>query len=585
MVGTRSPQRGLFDADTVYGDYVASEEGTEFYTFLAQHRHEIFRDEDFAELYCPDNGRRSVPPSLLALALVLQTHDDVSDEEARDRARFDLRWKTALGVGVTDKPFAKSTLQEFRAQLVLHQRQAAIFQESLKWVRSRARQGAFGKNRQVRLALDTTAILGRGAVKDTYNLLGDGIALVVAALAGQAGEDAAAWAEHEGFSRYVNEQSLKGQLDIDWSDKAQREQALGTIVADADRVLELVRLARANMEAGSPEDKRLERTAALLARVLVQDIERKPSGPVLKQGVSKDRVLSTTDPEMRHGRKSPAWRFNGYKAQVAVDTDSQLITAVAVLPGNAPDAEQALAVVDHTEQELEVTVSDIVADAAYGAGATRQAFADAGRMLVAKVGVVSNQGFFPKTDFHIDLDGASCRCPAGEVTIDLRGGPLGRHFQFAADVCGACPLRPQCVRGQGGRTITVHPQERLLQAARAFQATPVFRDYRARRQTVEHRIARLVQLGIRQARYRGSAKVLFQLFMAAAVANLTLVAGGHAAVWLLLVLFWAWLAGLWSQSSPSATHRRSAAPAVAGSDLTGLASRLCLRLASFRPGF
>lgn len=319
MLGTRSPQRGLFDADTVYGEYVAAGEGTTFYTFLAEHRHEIFRDEDFAELYCADNGRRSVPPSLLALALVLQTYTKVSDEEAHDRACFDLRWKVALGVGEWERPFAKSTLQEFRAQLVLHERQAAIFQESLKWVRTRVRQGALGKNKQVRLALDTTAILGRGAVKDTYNLLGDSIALVVEALAAQAGEDVAVWAEGEGFSRYVNGESLKGQLDIDWSDKAQRKAALAGIVADADRLLELVRQARGKVVAGSSEDRKLERTAALLARVLAQDIERRPNETVLKQGVTKDRMLSTTDPEMRHGRKSPAWRFDGYKGNNILD--------------------------------------------------------------------------------------------------------------------------------------------------------------------------------------------------------------------------------------------------------------------------
>ena len=585
MLGTRGPQRGLFDADTVYGEYVAGEEGTEFYTFLARHRHEIFRDDDFAELYCADNGRRSVPPSLLALALVLQTHDNVSDEEARDRARFDLRWKTALGVGVMDKPFAKSTLQEFRAQLVLHERQAAIFQESLKWVRTRARQGAFGTNKQVRLALDTTAILGRGAVKDTYNLLGDSIALVVEALAADTGEDVASWAERERFGRYVNGESLKGQLDIDWSDKAQREAALRAIVADADRVLELVRQARGKLEAGSVPDRRLERAAALLARVLVQDIERRPGGVALKQGVSKDRVLSTTDPEMRHGRKSPAWRFDGYKAQVAVDTQTQLVTAVAVLPGNAPDAEQALEMVDQTERELDCTVGEVLADAAYGAGATRQAFADAGRTLIAKVGVVSNQGCFPKTEFALDLDAGSCRCPADELTYDLRGLGRSRRFQFAAEVCGACRLRPRCVRGQGGRTIAVHPQERLLQAARIFQVTPVFREYRARRQTVEHRLARLVQLGIRQARYRGSAKVLFQLFMAAAVANLTLVAGGHAAFWPLLALLWALVIGLWRRPSRVSTYRCSAAMVSHVSALSDLAFGRSFRLTSSRPGF
>jgi len=93
------------------------------------------------------------------------------------------------------------------------------------------------------------------------------------------------------------------------------------------------------------------------------------------------------------------------------------------------------------------------------------------------------------------------------------------------EVCAPCPLRAQCVRGRGGRTIQLHPQEGLLQEARRLQASPAFTEYRRLRQVVEHRLARLVQLGIRQARYLGSTKTLFQLYMAAAVANLTLLAG------------------------------------------------------------
>src|SRR5215210_2283402 len=129
----------------------------------------LFRDEDFAALYVLDNGRPSVPPSLLATALVLQTYADVSDEEAKQRADYDLRWKVALGVGLEERPFAKSTLQEFRAQLIVHQEQAAIFRRSLEVAK---RWGKFtrrdGEARKLKVALDTTNILGRGAVKDTY---------------------------------------------------------------------------------------------------------------------------------------------------------------------------------------------------------------------------------------------------------------------------------------------------------------------------------------------------------------------------------------------------------------------------------
>src|SRR5437879_128418 len=127
-------------------------------------------------------------------------------------------------------------------------------------------------------------------------------------------------------------------------------------------------------------------------------------------------------------------------------------------------------------------------------------------------------------------------------------------FVFATETRAACPLRAQCTRGQGGRTVQVHPQEALLQQARELQASPAFDEARRRRQVVEHRIARLVQLGIRQARYIGRTKTTFQLCLAAAVANLTLLAatsnalpvsGSEGLGWSLILL-----AALLSVSSP-----------------------------------
>ena len=174
-------------------------------------------------------------------------------------------------------------------------------------------------------------------------------------------------------------------------------------------------------------------------------------------------------------------------------------------------------------------------DAAYGDGDTRQDFADAGRTLIAKVPGRPNRKHFPKEDFHIDLEAGTCTCLAGNVTRRIR--PLGtrtaatgrthqlKAFQFDCAVCGVCPLRAQCVAAAPGtgRTVQLHPQEALLQQARALQQSEAFGEYRQRR-VVEHRLARLVQLGIRQSRYVGRAKTKFQLYLAATVANLTLVA-------------------------------------------------------------
>ena len=523
MLGKRGPQRGLFEADTLFGEFVGRDT---FYGFLAGQRGDLFRDEAFARLYVLDNGRPSVPPSLLATALVLQAHDGVSDEEAKQRADYDLRWKVALGVGLDARPFAKSTLQEFRAQLILHEEQAAIFRKSLELAKRRGKfRARDGERRRLKVALDTTNILGRGAVKDTYNLLADGIVKLARVLAKLVEEPLAAWAERHGYGRYVAAPSLKGTFEVDWSDAEQRRQVLGAIVADADRLLELGRQGRTRLIEGSPEEAALVEAAGLLSRVLVQDVERRDDGPDLRQGVAEDRLLSVHDPEMRHGRKSKTKRFDGHKAAVATDTDSQLITAVAVLPGNAQDHEQALALVEQSEATTGCAVAETHADGAYGDGETRQVFADAGRRRVAKVPAEQNGGRFTKGDFTLDVAAGTCTCPGGQQTRDFWPRPGGGGlFRFAAEVCAACPLRARCVKGRGGRSVRVHPQEALLQAARAEQAGPIGREHRARRQVVEHRIARLVQLGLRQARYFGRAKTLFQLLLAAAVANLTLLA-------------------------------------------------------------
>jgi hypothetical protein len=257
-------------------------------------------------------------------------------------------------------------------------------------------------------------------------------------------------------------------------------------------------------------------------------VERKETGPAIREGTAPDRVVSVHDPQMRHGRKSAQKRFDGHKAAVAVDTDEHLITAVDVLAGNAPDDQDALELVEQTEQATGCAVEETDGDCAYGDGETRAAFAEAGRTLRAKVPTVSNGGRFPKTAFTIDRAAGTCTCPGKQTTADLRPNGERRTFHFAAAACAACPFRVQCVAGTGGRTVTLHPQEALLQAARAFQASPAFAAVRRRRQAAEHRLARLMQLGIRQARYRGHPKTLFQLAMAAAVANLTLLAAADA---------------------------------------------------------
>ena len=241
-------------------------------------------------------------------------------------------------------PVAKSTLQLFRAQLILHDKVREVFESSLRL----ARQSGYLKKRGMRVALDTTYILGRGAVKDTYNLLADGIVKLLRVLATVANIAVGEWAEGQGYERYFGS-SIKGEATIDWSDRKAQRKLLGEIVADADRLLALARQAWLELPEDSGQRQSIVDGAELLGQLLLQDVERQSGdgdvdadadaaddGVSVRDGVSKDRMPSVHDPELRHGHKSSRRRFNGHKAEIVVDTDSQLITAVEVLPGNAP---------------------------------------------------------------------------------------------------------------------------------------------------------------------------------------------------------------------------------------------------------
>ena len=525
MLGIRAKQQGLFESDQVHLSFVGKDS---FYGYLASQRHKLFRDEDFSEMYCPDNGRPGVPPSQLAIALLLQTYDKVSDEEAKERADYDLRWKVALGIEVQERPFAKSTLQLFRSQLILNEKMRTIFRRSLET----AKESGYFKPRKLRLVLDTSNILGRGAVKDTYNLLADGIRKLMRSLAKAAYQTIDDWVRGNGYERYLAS-SIKGEAEVNWDSESERDTFLKGIVLDVERLLSLSK----KVEKENPEWAEIEAGMELLNQLIGQDIERQGEVLKLKEGVAKDRLISVQDPEMRHGRKSSSKLFNGHKAAIAVDSESQLITAVDVLAGNDGDATHALELTQESEANIGMDVEETVGDCAYGGGNTRQIFADENRKLVAKVAIHGRRDQISKDQFKIDLVEKSCTCPEGQVTRTLisRGSWKDKHgkkqpgqaFRFETEVCAKCPIRGDCIKTKAnrGRTVSLHPQEELLQKAKAFQNSEAFKEYRQLRQVVEHRIARLIQLGIRQARYMGRKKTLFQLLMAATVANLTLVAG------------------------------------------------------------
>ena len=184
------------------------------------------------------------------------------------------------------------------------------------------------------------------------------------------------------------------------SDKEARKAFLTGIVADARRLLEIAKEGIARHGNDSDAGRSITSGADLLCALLAQDVKETSEGKAeIVEGVAKDRIVSVTDPEMRHGRKSAHQRFDGHKATVAADAETGLITDVDVLPGNAHDSRNVVEVVERSEEALGEEVETVIGDSAYGTGAVRAQFADAGREVVAKSPAVRRPGKFTKRDF------------------------------------------------------------------------------------------------------------------------------------------------------------------------------------------
>lgn len=521
MLGRRSPQGELFRADHLLLEHVGPES---FYGFMAREGRGLFRDEDFAGLYREDFGRPGVPPSQLCVLLVLQTLDGVSDEEAIERTAYDLRWKVALGLDLEAKLCAKSTLQLFRAKLVLHERYGALFEKSVQT----CRKAGLLKRRKLEVAIDTTPVLGRGAVKDTFNLVSDQIRVVIQEVCALKGWEQEALVAQHGLGRHFGS-SFKGSVELDWSDEAQRRALIGQLVADAHVALEIGRSSLRGFARASERAQPVRKACEFLGELLQQDIDEKPedgAGPMIRRGTSRDRIVSTSDPEMRHGHKSHSQGFEGYKSSVVAETGSGVILATDVRGANVPDRESARELVESAKAAADTEVGRVIGDTAYGDLKTRAELEAIGAEVVAKVPPVpARRGCFSVEDFKIDERRGVARCPAGKDSIrrDRLRDPTGWKYIFSRRDCNACPLRAICTTSSvSARQVTVttvtHEQARLRRLSRSDRWRRIYR----RRVAVEHRIGRLRQLGIGQARYFGRKKVAFQVALAATVANLVL---------------------------------------------------------------
>lgn len=472
-----------------------------FYERLADHGHEIVSDDDFANLYAEGRGRPSIPPSVMVRAMLCATHDKTSDAETSRRTRVDADWKAAMGVDDEFTGIAPTTFSLMRSRMVVHDADAELFKATL----AKAVEAGIFKAKLTAI-IDSSPVHGAGAVADTYELVRGFMRQVVRA-GGERLSEAA---------RSAAEPFCGAKPDIDWQDPAARKAHLGELVAAGMALL---------VEAVDIDDPAVRVPADLLAQVIDQDVEADDGGdPRIRQGVALDRVISHSDPEMRHGRKSASRRFDGHKMDVVTDEDSEMVLGVDVRAGNAPDGEGAVPLLEAVQQVPGVEVETLLGDMAYSDGDVREAVEEAGAEMVAKVPPTTNGGRFPKTDFDVDTRAGTVTCPAGQTTSQSKKakdhkGRRGLLFVFPAATCVACPLRDQCVGGKKGRTVFVGRHHDRIAAARAAEADPETKALLRRRAKVERKIDHLQDLGMRKARYRGRRKTRLQALLAATVAN------------------------------------------------------------------
>jgi Transposase DDE domain/Transposase domain (DUF772) len=520
-LGRADHQGDLFDEVVRFCEETLPENS--IYGFLARERDRLFPDELFADLFT-DKGRRSVPPSVVATVMVLQRLEGLSDREAVERYAFDARWRYAAGAGGYGGAgwarFAHTVLVDMRARLRNSKRPDRIFEVALAAAHA---AGLVGRRR----VLDSTPLYDAVATMDTVTLIRSALRGLLKAADTELGT------ELVGALSSGDDYASPAKPVIDWDDRVAREELIDSRARDGYAVLALLDGRELTTEVGQ--------AGALLATVLGQDLETGQDGVFrIARRVARDRVISTVDPDTRHGHKTQARGFDGYKGHAAIDPDTEIITATTVTPGNAGDASVAEDLItdllaDPPGQpemagpemagDTSVERGCVYGDNAYGTGQFHDRLDQAGIADRCKTQApTAAGGLFSKGRFDIDLGAQTATCPAG-VSSPIRPARNGdgSGIAYFGQACAGCGLRAQCTNSNAGRTVAIGPHEQALTDARARQTEPAWvTDYRGTRPKVERKLAHLMRRrhGGRRARVRGTDRVDADFRLLAAATNL-----------------------------------------------------------------
>jgi IS5 family transposase len=474
MQGTSESDAKLLDAAALCGHLVP--DGS-VHAFLAGHRKVLFPDEMFEDLFGSSRGRPSVPADVIATVMVLQALEGASDREALMQLRTNIAWKAACGLSLADEGFHPTVLTLWRNRLRASEAPQRIFDAVREVIASTSVLA-----RRDRRAIDATVLDDAVATQDTVTQLVSAIRRVRRTIPA---------ARQPALTTHPYDTD-PGKPDCAWDDAEAREALVSALVADA-----LVTLAAAASDLELSDDQ--QEAVGLLALVARQDVEPGDREGTwrIATGTTRDRMVSVVDPASRHVHKTVHSYRDGYKAHIAVEPETGLVTACGLTPGNAPEASLAEELVADEPAPVE-----ILADSAYSAGATRVGLRAAGHTLTIKPPPLRSaiDGGFTKDDFTIDFENGTVTCPADQTVMITPAG----NAVFGGR-CRDCPFRDRCTTAKQGKTFVIHPHERVLIDARRTASTEQFQiAYRRWRPMVERSIAWLVAHGHRKVRYRGT---------------------------------------------------------------------------------
>lgn len=490
------------------------------FEFLRLYRMRIFDEAFQAELdgmYRDTGaGREPIPAALMAMALILQGYHGVSDGEAVELTVLDLRWQMVLDRLGSDEPaFSQGALFDYRERLIRTGMDRRLLERTIEVARETNAFDWKKLPKELRVAVDSSPLVGAGRVEDTINLLAHAGRKIVGCAAELLGWPAEKVAKQAGTPVLLGS-SVKKALDVEWSDGNAKAEALARLVKQLDS-LEVWVQSRLREELKAPP---LSEHLATLHQIRGQDLEPDPSGEGkvrIRQGVAEDRRVSIEDAEMRHGRKTKSKRFNGYKRHIATNLDTNLILACAVTPANRPEGE-ALPELKADIESSQQVIQEAHIDRGYIASPAVAEILAAGGDVICKPWVSRNGELFPKSAFKMNVRDMTIACPAGEVQ-SIRPGSV---VEFDANACDICTLRVECTTAAPGkgRTISIAEDEVLQQRLRRRMKTARGRERLRERVAIEHSLAHISQRQGNHARYRGTRKNQFDLRRAATIQNL-----------------------------------------------------------------